>query len=127
MRRRDFIALAAGTVALKPLTGAAQQQAMPVIGWLSPLRSDQPLPQLDVVAFHQGLADSGFVEGRNVRLEYRWAEGHADRLPALAADLVARKVDLIATQGGDIAALAAKNATSTIPIVFNSFDCSSRF
>jgi len=100
----------------------AQQKAMPVIGWLSPLRSDQPLPQRDVVAFRKGLADSGFVEGRNVRLEYRWAEGHADRLPALAADLVARKVDLIATQGGDIAAVAAKNATSTIPIVFNSFD-----
>lgn len=122
MKRRDFLRLAAGTVAFRSLTGAAQQEGIPVIGWLSPLRSDEASPQRDVVAFQQGLADSGFVEGRNFRLEYRWAEGHPDRLPALAADLVARKVDLIATQGGDIAALAAKNATSTIPIVFNSFD-----
>jgi putative ABC transport system substrate-binding protein len=71
MRRRNFLALAAGAVAFSPLTGAAQQQPMPVIGWLSRLRSDQPLPQRDVLAFHEGLADSGFVEGRNVRLEYR--------------------------------------------------------
>jgi ABC-type uncharacterized transport system substrate-binding protein len=121
VKRRDLLTGLAGTAFLPGMLHA-QQKAMPVIGWLSPLRSDQPLPQRDVVAFREGLADSGFVEGRNVRLEYRWAEGHADRLPALAADLVARKVDLIATQGGDIAAVAAKNATSTIPIVFNSFD-----
>ena len=121
MKRRDWLTGLAGTAFLPGMLHA-QQKAMPVIGWLSPLRSDQPLPQRDVVAFRKGLADSGFVEGRNVRLEYRWAEGNADRLPALAADLVARKVDLIATQGGDIAAVAAKNATSTIPIVFNSFD-----
>ena len=121
MKRRDWLTGLAGTAFLPGMLHA-QQKAMPVIGWLSPLRSDQPLPQRDVVAFREGLADSGFVEGRNVRLEYRWAEGHADRLPALAADLVARKVDLIATQGGDIAAVAAKSATSTIPIVFNSFD-----
>ena len=121
MKRRDLLTGLAGTAFLPGMLHA-QQKAMPVIGWLSPLRSDQPLPQRDVVAFREGLADSGFVEGRNVRLEYRWAEGHADRLPALAADLAARKVDLIATQGGDIAAVAAKSATSTIPIVFNSFD-----
>jgi putative tryptophan/tyrosine transport system substrate-binding protein len=121
VKRRDLLTDLAGTAFL-PRMLHAQQNALPVIGWLSPLRSDQPLPQRDVVAFREGLADSGFVEGRNVRLEYRWAEGNADRLPALAADLVARKVDLIATQGGDIAAVAAKNATSTIPIVFNSFD-----
>jgi putative ABC transport system substrate-binding protein len=121
VKRRDLLTGLAGTAFLPGMLHA-QQKAMPVIGWLSPLRSDQPLPQRDVVAFREGLADSGFVEGRNVRLEYRCAEGNADRLPALAADLVARKVDLIATQGGDIAAVAAKNATSTIPIVFNSFD-----
>ena len=121
MRRRDALALL-GAAALAPFAAGAQQAKVPVIGWLSPLRSDQPLPQRDVVAFREGLADSGFVEGRNVKLEYRWAEGHTDRLSALAADLVARKVDLIATQGGDIAAVAAQHATSTIPIVFNSFD-----
>jgi ABC-type uncharacterized transport system substrate-binding protein len=121
MYRRTFMVLV-GAAAGCPLVGRAQQKPMPVIGWISPLRSDQPLPQQDVVAFRQGLAEFGFVEGRNVRLEYRWAEGHADRLPDLAAELVARKVDLIAAQGGDIAAVAAKNATSTIPIVFNSFD-----
>ena len=121
MRRRELLALAAGITAL-PLLARGQEKAMPVIGWLSPLRSDQPLPQRDVVAFRQGLTDLGFVEGRNVLLEYRWAEGSAERLPALAGELVARKVDLIATQGGDAAAVAAKHATSTIPIVFNSFD-----
>jgi putative ABC transport system substrate-binding protein len=121
MYRRTFMVLV-GTAAGRPLVARAQQKGVLVIGWLSPLHSDQPLPQRDVVAFRQGLAEAGFVEGQNVRLEYRWAEGDAGRLPALAADLVARKVDLIATQGGDIAAVAAKNATATIPIVFNSFD-----
>lgn len=112
----------AGAAAGCPLAGAARQRRMPVIGWLSPLRSDQPLPKRDVVAFRQGLAEAGFVEGQNVRFEYRWAEGHAGRLPVLATELVARNVDLIAAQGGDITAVAAQQATSAIPIVFNSFD-----
>jgi ABC-type uncharacterized transport system substrate-binding protein len=121
MQRRRFITLIGGAASF-PLVALAQQKTMSVIGWLSPLRSVQPVPQRDLFAFRQGLADAGFVEGQNVSIEYRWAEGDADRLPALAADLVARNVDVIATQGGDIAAIAAKNATSTIPIVFNSSD-----
>jgi putative tryptophan/tyrosine transport system substrate-binding protein len=117
MSRRDFIGLAAGAAVGLPLTwplGArAQQKAMPVIGYLS-----GALPGPGVVEFRQGLAETGYVEGQNVTIEYRWAEGRYDRLPALAADLVGRKVDVIATGGGIPSALAAKAATSTIPIVF---------
>ena len=87
---------------------------MPVIGYLSP---GSPIFSLRA-AFHQGLTETGYFEGQNVAMEYRLAEGHYDWLPALAADLVGRKVDLIMTQGGTASALAAKNATSTIPIVF---------
>ncbi|HZK88694.1 MAG TPA: ABC transporter substrate-binding protein [Stellaceae bacterium] len=118
MRRRDLIALAAGAVAWsRPLSAQAQQKAMPVIGYLS---SVSPGPSASLVAaFRQGLSDTGYVEGQNLAIEYRWAGGSFDRLPALAADLVGHKVDLIATAGGPPPALAAKGATSTIPIVFS--------
>jgi putative ABC transport system substrate-binding protein len=116
MRRRALIAGIAATAAAWPLAARAQQKAMPVIGYLSPGR---PGPSAFVTAFHQGLGETGYLEGQNVAIEYRWAEGHYDRLPALAADLVGRKVDLIVAAGGPPSALAAKGATSTIPIVFN--------
>jgi putative ABC transport system substrate-binding protein len=116
MRRRELMLLLGGAMTAAR-TLRAQQKAMPVIGFLgsaSPGRN----PAL-IAAFHQGLSETGYVEGQNVVIEYRWAEGRYDRLPALAADLVARKVDLIAAFGGIPAALAAKCATSTIPIVFS--------
>ncbi len=108
-----------GSVAAWPLAGRAQQKAMPVIGYLSSGLTNPNSPF--VAAFRQGLSETGYVEGQNVAIEYRGAEGHYDRLPALAADLVSRKVDLIMTGGGSIVSpRAAKNATSTIPIVFTS-------
>jgi putative ABC transport system substrate-binding protein len=94
---------------------------MPVIGFLGPFPPAMNAQiELEQAAFRQGLAETGYVEGQNVVIEYRRGEGHIDRLPALAADLVARKVDVIVTQGGDASSLAAKNATSTIPILFHS-------
>src|SRR5947207_1011616 len=116
MRRRDFIIFLAGAMAAWPLAGRAQQNAMPVIGVLS-TGSPGPSPSPFMAAFHQGLSETGYVEGQNVAIEYRWAEGHYDRLPAMAVDLVGHKVEVIVT-GGIPAALAAKSATSTIPIVF---------
>jgi putative ABC transport system substrate-binding protein len=98
----------------------AQQKAMPVIGYLGSGSPSASAPL--VAAFHQGLGEAGYIVGQNVTIEYRWAEPPYDRLPALAADLVGRKVDVIATSGGDFSALAAKNATSTIPIVFVAAD-----
>jgi putative ABC transport system substrate-binding protein len=115
MKRRELMLLLAGA-ALPPLAGRAQQEAMPVIGFLS-IASPGPSEPL-VTAFHQGLSETGYVDGQNAVIEYRWAEGRQDRLSALAADLVGRSVDVIATSGGESSALAAKNATSTIPIVF---------
>ena len=99
-----------------PLAAQAQQPAMPVIGFLDPRSPDTLADHLR--AFRQGLKDTGYVEGENVAIEYRWAENQLDRLPALAADLVRRRVAVIATNGGAAAAFAAKAATTTIPIVF---------
>jgi putative ABC transport system substrate-binding protein len=116
MRRRDLIILLAGAMGGWPSALRAQQKAKPVIGFLG-LASPGPFAPF-VAAFHEGLRETGYVEGRDVGIEYRWAEGRYDRLPGLAADLVGRKVDVIATSGGTSSALAAKSATSTIPIVF---------
>ena len=116
MRRRDFVTVLAGAAAY-PLFAGAQQKAMPVIGYLasgSSLGASVPL----LAAFHQGLNETGYVEGQNLAIEYRWAEGHYDRLPALAAELVSGKLEVIVAMGGPSSALAAKSATSTIPIVF---------
>jgi len=103
-----------------PLCASAQQKAMPVIGFLGGFAPSMNAQiELEQAAFRQGLSETGFVEGQNVTIEYHRGEGHLDRLPALAADLVARKVDVIVTQGGDPATSAAQQATSTIPILFH--------
>ena len=116
MRRRDFFTLLGGAAGW-PLALRAQQSAMPMIGYL---HSGSPAPFAHLIAeFREALRESGYIEGQNVAIEYRWANGQYDRLPELASDLVKRQVAVIVTSGGSVSALAAQKLTSTIPIVFS--------
>jgi putative ABC transport system substrate-binding protein len=116
MNRREFISLLGGAATAWPLDVRAQQPAMPVIGFMHTLSSENVLNPM--AGFHQGLKEAGYIEGQNVAIEYRWAQGHYDRLPEFAADLVRRKVAVIVASGGDPCPQIAKLATQTIPIVF---------
>ena len=116
MRRREFVQFAAGAAMAWPLEARGQQKAMPVIGFFH-LTSLEARERENLAAFHQGLSDAGYIEGRNVAIEYRWAQGHNDRLPALAAELVRHEVSVIVVLESTTGALAAKAATQTIPIV----------
>jgi len=118
MRRREFITLFCGTAATWPLAAHAQQPAMPVIGWLSSASRDTD-EALRLPDFRRGLNERGYTEGRNVAIEYRWAEDHIERLPTLADDLARRQVSLILAAGRPDSALAAKSVTTSIPIVFS--------
>ena len=116
IRRRDLLAAAGSTAVAWPLAVRAQQPVMPVIGFLSTCSSDESAYL--TAAFRRGLAETGHIEGKNLAVEYRWAEGQYGRLPVLAAELVHQPVAVLSAVGGDASALAAKSASSTIPIVF---------
>ena len=118
MRRRELLLLL-GAALTAPRVVRAQQKPMPVIGILAAASADNAGAQRMLAAFREGLGESGYVEGRNIAIGYRWADGLFDRLPVLAADLADRKVGVIVTEGGDSSVVAAKQATSTIPIVFH--------
>src|SRR5215469_17503731 len=117
MRRRDFVTLIGGAAVGWPLAARAQQSAIPVIGFIG-ISSPSAATEL-LAAFHRGLSEMGYTEGQNVKIEYRWGENQYNRLPALAIELVQHQVTAIATMGSSRAALAAKAATTTIPIIFS--------